>query len=253
MKPRIIIKTNPMEQVITAADILAMTAIDRVKENRLFTVAISGGSTPRAMHRMLAKGPYLSDIPWKNTHIFWVDDRCVPQDHPASNYGTAEKDFLYEIPLPRENIHPMSGDAPPEEEALRYEEELKNFFQLEDNQFPIFDLIFLGMGADGHTASLFPGQRALKEKKRMVVAVRGGEPDVRRLTMTLPVLNSAKNVVILVLGKEKAAALKVVFEHNNRILPVKEVRPVQGDLTWLIDSEASSLLSEKVSEILKLI
>ena len=243
MKPRIIIKTNPMEQAITAADTLAMTAIDRVKENRLFTVAISGGSTPRTMHRMLTKVPYWSDIPWKNTHIFWVDERCVPQGHPDSNYGTAGKDFLTQVPISRENVHPMNGEAPPEASALKYQDELRDFFQLEHGDFPIFDLVFLGMGADGHTASLFPHQKALDEAGRWVVAVKGGAPYVSRLTMTFPVLNNAGQVVFLISGKEKAPTLKNIFENNEILLPVQRIQPYFGELVWILDREAASLLA----------
>ena len=242
MKPRIIIKNNPVEQVETAAHILTRTAIGRVKENRLFTLAISGGSTPRTMHRMLAKRPYLSDIPWENIHIFWVDERCVPQEHPDSNYGTAGKDFLSQVPISHENVHPMNGESPPEAGALKYEEEMKDFFQLKQGEFPIFDLVFLGMGTDGHTASLFTHQKALYEAERLVVAVKGGAPDVSRLTMTFPVLNNARQVVFLISGKKKAPTVKHIFDKNDTLLPVQRIQPYFGELTWILDREAASSL-----------
>ena len=226
------------------AEIVQCAALDSTMRQTHFTVALSGGSSPRLMYRTLSKEPYLSGIPWQKIHIFWVDERCVPVNNPASNYGAAKKDFLDNIPIPSNHVHPMPGEAPPEKGASQYQHELINFFQLEDGPFPVFDLIFLGMGADGHTASLFPGDEALKEKKRMIVAVKGGDPYVNRLTMTFPVLNNARNVVFLVSGKEKAETIKTIFEKKNVMLPAGKVKPEKGELIWLLDGEAASLLTE---------
>jgi len=241
-KNEIIVKDNPTHLAQTAATIFSGTARTSVSEKERFVVAISGGSTPRTMHRMLAQEPYRSEIPWDKTHIFWVDDRCVPVNDRASNYGAVKKDLLERIPIPGEQIHPMPGEAPPEDGAIKYQGVLMNFFQLEEGQFPIFDLIFLGMGPDGHTASLFPGQRALNEKKRLVVAVKGGSPDVNRLTMTYPVLNRAGQIVFLVSGKGKCEILKTAFENREARLPAQKIRPINGGLIWLLDRDAASLL-----------
>jgi len=132
---------------------------------------------------------------------------------------------------------------PPKQGAQKYQKALIDFFHLEDGRFPTFDQIFLGMGADGHTASLFPGQDALDERKRLIVAVKGGNPNVNRLTITLPVLNRARQIVFLISGKEKAASLKTVFEDRENQLPAQRIRPLNGELIWLLDQEAASLLS----------
>jgi len=198
------------------------------------------------MHRMLAEEPHSTKTPWGRTHIFWVDERCVPEKDRASNYGAAKRDFLDKVPIPAGHVHPMPLEASHEEGALIYQQKLMDFFQLEAGQFPIFDLIFLGIGKDGHTASLFPGQKALDETEKPVIAVKGGDPDVNRLTMTYPVLNRAKQIVFLVTGKGKAAVLKTIFEVAGAGLPARTVNPINGKLTWLIDRDAASMLPEEV-------
>ena len=160
-KSQIIIKDSPDSLAREAAEIFVAMARESVAHRDHFSVAISGGSTPRHMHKMLAEDPYLSEMPWYKTHIFWVDERCVPENDPASNYGAAKSDFIDRVPVPKVNIHPMPCRVSPEDGAIRYQRELIDFFQSGDDRFPVFDLIFLGIGTDGHTASLFPGQRAL--------------------------------------------------------------------------------------------
>jgi 6-phosphogluconolactonase len=245
-KPEIIITDDPTQLAETAADIFTSTAKDCVTQTKFFTVAISGGSTPRHMHRLLAKEPYSSGIPWKKIHIFWVDERCVPMDDPASNYGLAKKDFLERISIPLEQIHPMPGTVPPEEGAKRYQDEMERFFQNGQEDFPVFDLIFLGMGKDGHTASLFPGAKSPSESDRWVIAVKGGNPNVYRLTLTYDVLNRAKKVYFLVSGKEKAPIVRTVLEDKDAHLPAQKIQPMQGELTWLLDNKAASLLSKEM-------
>jgi 6-phosphogluconolactonase len=196
---------------------------------------------------MLAKEPYRSQIPWDKTHIFWVDERCVPEDNPASNYGEAKKDFLDQVPIPGENIHPMPGDASPEDGAIKYQQELIDFFQQGDGEFPVFDLILLGIGMDGHTASLFPGQRALEEKTKLIVAVKGGDPDINRLTMTYPVINRARQILFLVSGKRKAAVVKAILEEGKALLPARYVHPLKGKLIWLLDRDSASELPKDIT------
>ena len=229
-----------------AAYIFTRTAKSCIERNGRFTVAVSGGATPRPMHRLLAEEPCRSDMPWDKTNIFWVDERCVPADDFSSNYGALKKDLLDRVPGLEAQTHPMPGALDPEEGALRYQEHLVDYFHLARGEFPIFDLIFLGLGRDGHTASLFPGDSVLDEETRLVVTVRGGDPDVDRLTMTFPVLNRAEQIIFLVSGKEKAVILKTVLESSPGLLPAQKIRPVNGMLMWLSDQEAAAFLSEEM-------
>jgi len=243
VKPELIIKENPASLASAAADIFTKASKNSIRERGVFAAALSGGSTPRAAHRMLGQEPYLSDIPWAGVHLFWVDDRCVPASSPASNYGAAWRDFLNRAPIPALQVHPMPAEEPPQEGALIYERALKAFFQPPGNGFPVFDLMFLGAGKDGHTASLFPGHPALEERERWVVAVKGGEPNVFRLTLTLPVLNQARQIVFLISGKGKAAMVKAAFENSESNLPVQRVRAEGAKAVWLLDRTAASMLS----------
>ena len=239
---RIIVKENAAMLAQKATSLFHQTAKESIDRRGRFVVAISGGTTPRRMYRMLAEEPCGSAIPWNKTYIFWADERCVPENDPASNYGAAKNDFLNRVPVPEAQVYPMPGELPPKQGALKYQKALIDFFHLEDGQVPIFDLILLGMGTDGHTASLFPGHRTVDETKRMVVAVKGGHPNVNRLTLTLPVLNRAKQIIFLISGKEKAATLKTVFENLKAQLPVQKIYTLEGELTWLLDRETASLL-----------
>jgi len=199
------------------------------------------------MHRLLATGPFRSQIPWANIHIFWVDERVVAYDSPDSNYGAAKKDLLENVPMSPGNIHPMPVHISPEKGAERYQEEISTHFHGKKSGLPSFDLVFLGIGQDGHTASLFPGQRALDEQEKWVVAVKGKTPDVYRLTLTLPILNSSREIVFLVSGKGKAPVVKTILENKEIRLPAQRIAPTHGKLTWLLDQDAASLLSgEKI-------
>ncbi len=240
--PQIVVKHNPADFARAGAMIFQTAATTAVRQRGGFMVALSGGATPRGMHRTLAQKPFSSEVPWEKTDIFWVDERCVPESDPANNYGAAGEDFLKQVPVPAEQVHAMPSEVPPEKGALRYQQELLYYLQPEIGQCPIFDLVFLGMGGDGHTASLFPGHDALDEEERLVVAVKGGDPNVSRLTMTLPLLNRARQIVFLVSGTEKAEILRTVFEEKAAGLPVQRIRPSEGDLTWLLDREAALLL-----------
>jgi 6-phosphogluconolactonase len=242
-EPRILISDSPEKVALKGANLFADKAKASVNTRGKFFVALSGGSTPRPMHRLLIQEPYRLEIPWDRVHVFWVDERCVPESDPASNFGAAKRDFVRQAPIPAGQVHPMPGEMAPELGAQKYQEDFVSSFQLRDGEFPVFDLIFLGVGADGHTASLFPQQKALGETERMVVAVMGGEPYVGRLTMTLPVINNAREVVFLVSGKEKAGVVKAVIESEDQSLPARKVRPVNGVLTWLLDRDAASQLT----------
>ena len=240
---RIIIEPNAVGLARRGAGIFSQVANKSFEKRGRFVVAISGGSTPRDMHRMLGEEPFRSNIPWENTDILWVDERCVPENDPVSNYGAAKKDFLDRVPIPKVQVHPMPGEGSPENGALNYQRELLKLFQAGGGELPVFDLIFLGLGTDGHTASLFPGQSSLKEKERLVVSVKGGNPNVSRLTMTYPVLNSGRQIVFMVSGKEKAGVVKTVFEGKQGGLPAQGIQPTKGKVTLLIDPGSASLLS----------
>lgn len=243
---KIIVKENAAMLAQKATTLFHQTAKESIDRRGRFVVAISGGTTPGRMYRMLAEEPYSLAIPWDKTYIFWVDERCVPENDPASNYGSAKKDFLNRVPIPKTQLYPMPGELPPKQGAQKYQKALIDFFHLEDGRLPTFDLIFLGMGTDGHTASLFPGHRTVDEKEKMVVAVKGGDPNVNRLTLTLPVLNRARQIVFLISGKEKAATLKTVFENHQARLPAQKIHALDKELTWLLDRETASLLPEEM-------
>jgi len=224
------------------AELVLAEAERCAEEQRRFTIALSGGSTPRDAHRLLGREPISASFPWDRAHFFWVDERCVEPDHPASNYGNAVKDLLERVPVPDGNVFPMPVEPPSDEGALAYERLLSSFFGPPLGAFPRFDLILLGLGGDGHTASLFPGDPALEENERFVVSVRGGDPAVDRLTLTLPVLNHAARTVFIVSGRDKAGAVQAVLERKAPRLPAARVT---GNPTWLLDEEAASKLTRR--------
>ena len=205
-----------------------------------FTAALSGGTTPISFYEKMSAP--VRDLPWDRTHIFMTDERCVPFDHPDSNYGMIDANLLRHVPIHPGNIHPVQTSLEPSAAAAGYETEMRAFFGLEDGEFPDFDLILLGVGEDGHTASLFPGDPALAEKQRFAAAVSRAAPDHDRVTLTLPVLNRAGTVIFLVTGGNKAAVLKAVLEGPGSGLPAGLVRPSQGQTVFLADKDAGSLL-----------
>jgi len=245
-KARILVTNTPSILLEKGAEIFSRASKEGVARKGLFSVALSGGSTPRGMHRLLSREPYHSVVPWKGTHIFWVDERCVPRDHHDSNYGSARKDLLDSVPIPSEQVHPIPTGVSPEEGARQYQKEITDFFDTSEVSPPAFDLIFLGIGMDGHTASLFPGQTPLTGSKKWVISVKGGTPFVNRITMTYPLLNLARQVVFTVSGRGKAGILKTIFEEKNARLPAQAIRPSGGGLLWLLDRDAASLLPERL-------
>lgn len=236
-------ESNQLAQM--GAELFNKIAKQAISTQGRFAVAVSGGSTPRVMHRLLSQEPYLSGIDWQNTHLFWVDERMVPFDHPDSNFGAAQRDFLFKIPIPLNQIYPMQVMVRPEEGASLYQANLKHFFQRLGNTDPIFDLVFLGVGKDGHTASLFPDQALTLSSQSWVIAVKGGDPDRYRLTMTYSVLNKARHVCFMVSGKKKALIIKTLLEGRAAELPAGKIKPANGTLTWLLDQKAASLLSDE--------
>ncbi len=207
-----------------------------------FFVALSGGSTPELMYRELAGAEYRKQVPWDQGEYFWSDERCVPPEHPDSNYGLAERALLVKAPIPRERIHRMRGELEPERAAAEYQRELRRVFRVPAPAVPHFDLLLLGLGEDGHTASLFPGSAALDETARLAAANYVKKLNAHRLTLTLPVINAARNVVFLVSGGKKAAALRQVMRGDGAPVPAARVRPRDGRLIWFVDQAAAALL-----------
>jgi len=245
-KRKIIVADDSDRLAVKGAELFCETARAAIGTTGRFRAAISGGSTPRAMNRLLSRDPYVSRIAWRKTHLFWVDERMVPADDPASNFGAARRDLLEAVPLPPENIHPMTSDKSPTEAAADYQKDLENSFRIEKGSLPVFDLIFLGIGQDGHTASIFPGDRTALKTDWWVVAVKGGNPDVHRLTLTRPVLNNAGTAVFLISGKNKAGVVKTLLAPEPTQLPARKIKPVHGELTWLLDRDAAALLPTEV-------
>jgi 6-phosphogluconolactonase len=220
---------------------LVLAEAQRCAEARgRFTLALSGGSTPRPAHRLLGRETFSSVFPWDRTHVFWADERLVEPADPASNYGTALEDFLGRVPIPNGNVHPMPAGSSPREAALAYERVLSRVLEPLPGTYPRLDLVLLGLGRDGHTASLFPGDPALEERERSVLPVRGGDPLVDRLTLTLPALNHAERKVFAVSGRNKAETVRAVLEERNARLPASRV---EGERTWLLDLQAASRLA----------
>jgi len=211
------------------------------------TIALSGGSTPRGLHALLAGDPAIRDrLPWHHLHFFWGDERHVPPDHPQSNYRMAHESLFSLAPVPSENIHRVPAEEPDAALAAeKYERELRTFFGLEVGQMPRFDCILLGMGSDGHTASLFPETEALHESNRLVVANWVDKFKAYRVTLTVPVLNHADLVVFLVSGHDKAEALKEVLQGDRQPdrFPAQLIRPDPGKLLWIVDRAAARLLT----------
>ncbi len=241
----IIVVKDSKQLAAKGAKIFCRAARERIKQNGQFAMAVSGGTTPRAMHRLLAQEPYISNVSWQKVHIFWVDERMVAFEDTASNFGAAKNDFLENVPVPSENIHPMPAWASSQEGVQLYRKELNTFFKPADDTCPVFDLILLGIGTDGHTASLFPKNVSADTKREWVLAVKGGNPDVFRLTLSYHLLNQARQVVFLVSGKEKAPIVKSVLGNAEKQLPAQKIRPQSGTLLWVLDREAAALLPEE--------
>ncbi|MDQ2683697.1 MAG: 6-phosphogluconolactonase [Chloroflexota bacterium] len=207
------------------------------------TIALSGGSTPKAMGAVLREEPYYSAIPWGSLHFFWGDERYVPLESPESNAGEAMRGYLDAVPVPDRNVHPFDTVVDPEVAASSYEATIRNL--VPGGPVPMFDLILLGMGDDGHTASLFPDTEALGERERLVVANHVPKLDATRLTFTYPLINAARAVVFLATGDGKAERLAEVLEGDEDLvrLPSQGVNPRRGTLTWLVDRAAASALT----------
>jgi 6-phosphogluconolactonase len=242
------ILTTPQELFAAAAEEVIRAATEAVAQRGRFTIALSGGSTPKSLFNLLATNAR-TVLPWDRMFFFWGDERHVPPTDPDSNYKMAEETMLSKIPVAAGNVFRIAAENPDAAAAAdSYETTLRRFFALEPGQFPRLDLILLGMGPDGHTASLFPGSAGLQEKSRLVIANWVEKFKTHRLTFTLPVLNAAACVAFLVSGTDKAPALHAVLESDapGEQYPSKLVRPTDGKLIWLIDRAAASQLTSAV-------
>lgn len=241
------------ELAVKAARYFARLADQYVVGDGLFTVALSGGATPQAMFKLLAQEPYYSTVPWSEIYFFWADERCVPPDHADSNYRAAYELLLSKVPVKPENIYRFNGEnEEPADAAEVYSLKLQRFFStgLAANRtitapmaaYPRFDLVLLGLGADGHTASLFPNTVALKAQGKIAVANYVPQLEQRRLTLSAGSINNARNVTFLASGKEKAEALRQVVMGPSRpeTLPAQMIKPASGTLLWLVDEAAAS-------------
>lgn len=223
-----------------AAKIFAATAGEAIAAKGSFAVALSGGSTPRTLFRLLGTA-YRDKIKWDAVHLFWTDERAVPPDHEESNYRLAYEELISKITISAQNVHRIRGELDPAEAAVEYEREMALYFV--PGHIPTFDLILLGVGQDGHTASLFPGSDALHGNDHIAVPLYSKSAGNRRVTLTLPVLNNAKEIVFLVSGKSKALIIsEILTQRMGNRYPAGLIKTSRGNIIWLLDSEAASAL-----------
>jgi 6-phosphogluconolactonase len=229
-----------------AAELFTEAVVKAVEARGRARIAISGGSTPKTMFGLLADPalPFLKRVPWDKLDLFWVDERCVAPDNIESNYRMTREALLSKVPLPAARVHRMEGELKPEVAAARYESIIRNTFKLEGAETPTFDLILLGMGDDGHTASLFPHTEALNELSHIVVANHVPQKDTWRITLTWPVINQGREVAFLIEGAGKAQVLHDVFlgPYQPETYPSQIIRPASGRLTLLLDAAAAAKL-----------
>lgn len=232
-------------QVYPGAAALARAAAVHIAEvaqasialNRRFSLALSGGQTPIPAYRLLATPEFATQIDWKHVHLFWSDERCVPPEHPESNYRAAWSAFVDHVPISMDNVHRILGEHDPIVAAETYEQDLKDHFK---SALPKFDLVLLGLGEDGHTGSILPGSTAASESKRLAVAVQHPNTNQWRVTLTLPAINAAANVAFLVSGQPKANALRIARSGLKapEEFPASGVDPKDGILRWFCDRDA---------------
>ncbi len=246
------------ELALKAARLFARLADQYVVGCGKFTVALSGGSTPKAMFSVLAAAPFVDTVPWSSIYFFWGDERCVAPDHPDSNYRMTSEALLSKVPVPPQNVFRIPAELPDHNQAAEeYTATLTRFFLAGPganrtgtaplSNIPRFDLMFLGMGPDGHTASLFPHTAALQAGEQIAVANYVEKFSAHRITLTAATINNARNVTFLAAGADKAEPLKSVLEGSYQpdVYPSQLIRPRNGTLLWLVDEAAASLLTSR--------
>src|SRR5271163_4279151 len=228
------VSPTPAATARAAAQLFTDAAVKAAAARGLARIAISGGTTPKTMFGLLADPaePFLKQVPWDKLDLYWVDERCVPPDHAESNYRMTREALLSKVPLPAERVHRMEGELDPEVAAARYESTIRNTFKLEGAETPTFDLVLLGMGPDGHTASLFPHTEGLHEMSRIVIPNQVPQKDAWRVTLTWPVITQGREVAFLIEGKEKTEMVKQVFTgpYDPETTPAQLIRPASGKL-----------------------
>jgi 6-phosphogluconolactonase len=237
------IYNDASELADAAARHFAALANQYISASGRFTVALSGGSTPKRMFSILAGEPFANTVPWASIYFFWGDERCVPPDHPDSNYRTANETLLAKVSAPRQNIFRIPAEEEDHETAAAaYSDAIRKFFSSDS---PRFDLVFLGMGPDGHTASLFPQTKALQINDKIAVPNYVEKFQAYRITLTAATINNARNIAFLVAGEDKAEALREVLEGEYRpeTYPSQLIKPVDGSLVWMVDEAAAVSLS----------
>ncbi len=244
-RPEVVVVPDLEALSIEAARRLVSAADEAANARGAFHLVLSGGGTPKQLYRKLAKPPFASMMPWSNVHLYWGDERCVPPEHTESNYGQARDILIKYVPVRDDNIHRIKGELAPEAAALDYRSLLKNISSA-GREWPEFDLVLLGLGDDGHTASLFPGYLSHEEQTLPVLAVTaeyGGRP-ADRVTLTPLAFSSARQVIYLVSGDSKAEALSgSISDQNDPIRwPSQRIKPINGSVTWLVDRPASERL-----------
>jgi 6-phosphogluconolactonase len=233
---------TPKELAEKFAEIMAGMIIESAKNQKLFNVALSGGSTPELLFTLLAE-KYARSIPWQYVHLFWGDERCVPPGNSESNYGMTMRMLLGRIEIPLINIHRIRGEDDPATEAHRYSDEL-SLHTMERDSIPIFDLVLLGLGEDGHTASIFPGQMELIESDKICDVAFHPVTRQKRITITGRVINNAEHVTFLVTGKKKEGIVEKILKQKPSVqnFPASYIVPVYGRLSWFLDRDAGNLL-----------
>jgi 6-phosphogluconolactonase len=250
------IYNNSDKLVAAAAEAFVRLAEEAISSRGRFCVALAGGSTPRALHSILAKEDFAARVDWSKVYLFWGDERCVAPDHADSNFRMARETLLDHVPVSEENIHRMRGEIDAQESATEYQAILERYFSTAastpkstphstESLFDRLDLVFLGMGDDGHTLSLFPGTAAIREEILPVVAHHVDKLDAWRITLTPPFVNSARNLVFFVAGENKSERLQEVIEGSGQpdVLPSQIIAPVDGTLTWMVDEAAAAKLA----------
>jgi len=239
-----------MEIARRAADEVVRIASEAAAARGAFTIALSGGSTPKVVYALLAENAALrNSLPWNKMKVFFGDERHVGPGHADSNFQMASDAMLSKVPLQPKQIHRIKGEYPDAAQAaVEYEATIQREFGLKDGEFPRFDLVLLGMGSEGHTLSLFPGTKALRETQRIVARNWVGKLYTERITLTAPAANNAENIIFIIAGADKACALKAVLEgpHEPEQLPAQMIQPSNGTLSWLVDQAAGSMLSKEI-------
>ena len=232
---------NPEEIAYKISNEL-MESVEQKPDN--FFLAISGGNTPNVLFKCLVNSPFKENIAWNKIHFFWCDERCVPPGNSQSNYGTANQTLLSLVPVPGQNIHRIHGEAEPQAEVIRYANEIEHTLPFDNNDLPQFDWVLLGMGEDGHTASLFPGKNFLFLYSNIAGVAQHPASGQKRISLTKNVLSNAKRITFMVTGREKAKVLSEIIKElpSSKNYPAAEIKPLDGKLDWMVDKESAFYL-----------